>query len=78
MTSGSTANIYFNGGTLQATAAGGLLQYSGTFNAYVQSGGAVIDSNGNIIYDQPFAAHDPALGATADGGLTKVGSGEFT
>ena len=64
----ATGDIYFNGGTLQATANGSdFLQSSGggTFNAYVQAGGAVIDSQGNDITLNLPLVHDPALGSTA-------------
>ena len=78
--SGTTGNIYFNGGALQAAAASGdFLQSTGggTLSAYVQAGGAVIDSNGNNITINLPLQHDPALGSAADGGLTKVGSGSL-
>jgi autotransporter-associated beta strand protein len=75
---GATGNIYFNGGTLQATASSSnFINAGGTFNAYVQSGGAVFDSNGNnITVGVPLQhyAGSPAL----DGGLTKVGEGTLT
>ncbi len=70
--SGTTGNLYFNGGTLQATASSSdFISAGGTLTAYVQSGGAVIDSNGNnITISQPLL-HD-ASGPAVDGGLTKV------
>ena len=56
-----TGNIYFNGGTLQARTAGQLLQYT-QLNAYVQAGGAVIDSNGNsLVWINTSLQHDPSL-----------------
>jgi len=74
---GTTGNLYFNGGTLQATANSGLISASGTLNAYVQAGGAVIDSNGyNTTFNQPLL-HDPS-GPPLDGGLTKQGTGILT
>jgi autotransporter-associated beta strand protein len=79
--SGSTGNLYFNGGRLQATAASSdFLQSSGggLLNAYVQAGGAMIDTNGNEIAINLPLAHDPGLGSSQDGGLTKVGSGVLT
>jgi fibronectin-binding autotransporter adhesin len=76
--SGATGNVWFNGGTLQATAgSANFISAGGTLNAYVQSGGAVIDSNGNnITINQPLQ-HD-ITGQAADGGLTKVGAGMLT
>ena len=70
---GTTGNLYFNGGTLQATASStDFISSSGTLKAYVQAGGAVIDSNGyNITVNQPLL-HD-ASGPALDGGLTKAG-----
>jgi len=76
---GTTGNLYFNGGRLQATASSSdFLQSSGggTLNAYVQAGGAVIDSNGYTIAINLALLHD-ASGPVLDGGLTKVGSGKL-
>ena len=77
---GATGNIYFNGGTLQAMAANTdfLQSTGGTLNAYVQAGGAVIDTDGNVVAINQSLAHDPALGAAPDGGLKKVGNGSLT
>jgi autotransporter-associated beta strand protein len=73
--SGTTGNIYFNGGTLQATASSSnFINANGTFNAYVESGGAVIDSNGNNISVGVPLQHYPG-GPAVDDGLTKVGAG---
>ena len=77
---GATGNIYFNSGVLQASASSSdFLQSSGggTLNAYVQAGGAMIDSNGNDITLNLPLLHDPALGSTPDGGLTKLGAGSL-
>jgi len=74
---GTTGNLYFNGGTLQATASSSdFLQSSGggALNTYVQTGGAVIDSNRYNIAINLALLHDPS-GPVLDGGLTKVGSG---
>ena len=73
---GTTGIIYFDGGTLQATAdSNDFVAAGGNLNAFVQSGGAVIDSDGNDITISAPLQHDPTLGSTPDGGLTKVGEG---
>jgi autotransporter-associated beta strand protein len=71
----TTGYLEFNGGALQATASSSnFISASGTLHAYVQSGGAVIDSDGNnITISQPLL-HDPSL-LSHDGGLSKVGAG---
>ena len=78
-TAGSTGTIYFNGGTLQANAASGNFIASGgtssTMTAYVRGGGTKIDSNSYAITVSQDLLHDPALGGTVDGGLTKLGDG---
>jgi autotransporter-associated beta strand protein len=69
-----TSSLYFNGGTLEATASNSQF-ISGLSAAYVQAGGATINSNGfKVSVSQPLL-HDPALGATPDGGLLKSGAG---
>jgi fibronectin-binding autotransporter adhesin len=70
----STGYLYFNGGVLQATA--GNISYMATsqLNAYVQAGGAIIDTNGNNIQCNNVISTDPALIGT-DGGLIKRGAG---
>jgi len=74
-TLGSTFN--FNGGTLILRNAGTnfLLGFS---TQTVKAGGALINTQ---AFDATFAqaiVHDSTLGATADGGLTKSGSGALT
>ncbi len=66
--------VNLNGGVLRAgTDQTPLLQALTAVN--VQAGGAVIDTqNFGVNLDQPLN-HDPALGATPDGGLTKRGAG---
>ena len=44
----------------------------------VQSGGAIIDDGGFAITIAALLLHDPTLGATPDGGLTKLGAGSLT
>ena len=69
----------FNGGRLRASQnnASFLPGFSG-LTTLVKAGGAVIDDNGFSITTLSSLAHDPALGATSDGGLTKLGSGTVT
>jgi autotransporter-associated beta strand protein len=73
--------IYFNGGTLRATAdsttAGGFLAFGSLahFNAYVQSRGAVIDTNSHDVLIASALSADP--GSTG-GGLMKLGAGKLT
>lgn len=71
---GSTATFNFNGGTLQATATS-TTYMTGLTNAFVKSGGAVIDtSTFNITIGQALLTDAVSLG----GGLTKLGSGTLT
>jgi len=75
------AALNFNGGTLKATdnnSATNFIPYSVNLTSRVQAGGAVIDSNGFNITIADNLEHDTALGATADGGLTKNGTGTLT
>jgi autotransporter-associated beta strand protein len=78
----STANlnvIYYNGGVLKAgmnnTA---FLPVLSSQSNYVQAGGAIIDDGGFAITIVGPLIHDPALGSTPDGGLTKLGAGTLT
>ena len=65
-----TGIFSFNGGLLQATVGASSTFISGLTNAYVQSGGANIDTNGqNITISQPL------LDGGGGGGLTKYGLG---
>ncbi len=73
---GGPSTINFNGGTLQSTVSNGNL--ISVNNAYVQAGGAVFDTMANGVVINQALQHDPALGATLDGGLTKIGSGALT
>jgi autotransporter-associated beta strand protein len=86
-TNGSeTATFNFNGGTLQArqnnaafisqSGPGGPAAGSNiVLNLIVQSGGAVINSAGFNVTNLLALQHDATLGATPDGGLTKLGAG---
>jgi fibronectin-binding autotransporter adhesin len=69
----SLGTLYFNGGTLQATA-DSTNYIVGVANLYVQTGGAKIDTNGHNI----TIASGLWSGTSPDGGLTKVGSGNLT
>jgi autotransporter-associated beta strand protein len=87
-TAGSgTANFNFNGGTLQAqadqTSGNGWFETatSGNFQVVtttVKVGGAKIDTGTFTTNINTVLAHDSALGATADGGLTMSGSGTLS
>jgi autotransporter-associated beta strand protein len=71
------SQFYFNGGTLQAAKANANFLSSLTA-AYVSTNGAIIDDGGNAVSVNQPLVHDPALGGTADGGLTKHDSGTLT
>ncbi len=79
-----TATLYFNGGTLQRnsnTPADNLIdQFSPITNAYITTGGGIIDNNSLsfTLNSNVLLQHDPALGGTADGGLLFKGSGTVT
>ena len=66
--------FYFNGGTFKPTA--NTTAFSGLTAAYVQGGGAILDSNG---YSYTFAqALLTGVASGTDGGLTKNGLGTVT
>ena len=71
----STFNL--NGGTLQASSPSATF-FQGITNAVVQSGGALVNTAGNNVTVAQNLLHDPLLGMTADGGLTKSGAGTLT
>ncbi|MES2707219.1 MAG: autotransporter-associated beta strand repeat-containing protein [Verrucomicrobiota bacterium] len=72
-----TSTFQFDGGTLKAVGDNPLF-LEGLDNAVVQDGGAVIDTNAFAITINQALTHDRALGTTADGGLTKTGTGTLT
>lgn len=76
---GIDAVLNFNGGTLQARQdSTTFIAALGQFTANVQAGGALVDTQGfNVTISAPLV-HDAALGATLDGGLTKIGTGALT
>ncbi len=74
---GPNCFLNLNGGTLLPNADTTIFMPSNLV-AKVQAGGAKFDTDGyNITVAAPLI-HDTALGATADGGLTKNGSGTLT
>ena len=68
-----TSTFNFNGGLLQAISGATSPFMSGLTNAYVQGGGANIDSNG-----QSITISQPLLDGGGGGGLTKYGLGTLT
>ena len=70
----ATSNLNFNGGLITSSSSTSTW-ISGITKAYVKAGGALIDTNGHTPTVAQVLAHDPALGATPDGGLTKSGAG---
>ncbi|NLE37897.1 MAG: hypothetical protein GX621_07720, partial [Pirellulaceae bacterium] len=71
-----SATLNFNGGVLMATANGTLVGNAGAtpvLNAVVQTGGAIIDTNGRDV-----AVAIPLLDGGGGGGLTKLGGGTLT
>ena len=71
---GGSGILDFNGGTLQAS--GSSAEFlNGLSAAYIQAGGATINTGGYAVLIGQSLAHDPALETTSDGGLTKIGTG---
>jgi autotransporter-associated beta strand protein len=73
--------VNFNGGVLKAGTNNSTFfpgSAAGTSTNVVQAGGAIIDDGGFAIGIASPLLHDPALGATRDGGLTKLGAGTLT
>jgi autotransporter-associated beta strand protein len=76
---GLNSTLNFNGGKLKATAANAaFLPVLTGLTANVSTNGAVIDDGGFAITLAQVLAHHAALGAAADGGLTKLGTGTLT
>ena len=81
----STSTFRFNGGTLQASASDNpgaasnpSTFFSGVTNAYVGTGGAIIDTQAFNVTVASALTPDPANGNATDGGLTKNGAGTLT
>ena len=71
--------INFNGGVLEAAANNtAFLPVLSSQSNYVQASGAILDDGGFAITIAAPLLHDPALGATVDGGLIKQGAGSLT
>src|SRR4030095_6179327 len=81
---GNTAPFNFNGGTLKASASSATFFQGNTgtpvvpITTIVKSGGAIIDTDTNVISILEPLQHDSSLGSTPDGGLTKRGIGTLT
>ncbi len=73
---GGTGYLYFNGGTLQISGAGGSIAATngGNLSLYLGQSGATIDTNGNSIQALVPLVPNPSLVGT-DGGLIKLGAG---
>ncbi|MEI7535208.1 MAG: autotransporter-associated beta strand repeat-containing protein, partial [Verrucomicrobiae bacterium] len=78
---GTAATFNFNGGTLKANASSTTFFQGSTvapvipIATIVKSGGAIIDTETNSVSFLEPLQHDPTLGGTSDGGLTKLGTG---
>jgi autotransporter-associated beta strand protein/T5SS/PEP-CTERM-associated repeat protein len=72
-----SATFYFNGGVLRA-GAGNSAFLQGLSNAFVKAGGAFIHTQAFDVTVAQSLQHDPSLGASLDGGLTKQGAGVLT
>jgi autotransporter-associated beta strand protein len=71
--------IAFNGGVLKASTNNSSFLPAFNFSTnLVQAGGAKIDDGGFAITIAQPLIHDSSLGATPDGGLTKLGVGTLT
>ena len=67
--------LYLNGGVLQAAVNNS--NFLNNTNGLIQTGGAIINTNGNNITISSQLVPDPNL-STTDGGLTKQGAGTLT
>jgi autotransporter-associated beta strand protein len=72
--------VNFDGGTVQprgAQPARFSTYISGLTHAYLKAGGVTLDTLADTLTIPQPLEHDPALGATLDGGLAKSGSGDL-
>ncbi len=72
-----TSTFNLNGGSLLANG-NNVAFFHGISITIVQSGGALVNTAGNNVGIAQSLLHDPTLGATVDGGLTKSGAGTLT
>jgi len=77
---GTQGSFNFNGGTLRAVATNtsDFFALNTGMLAIVRIGGATVDSNTFNILIPTALTHDIVLGATPDGGLTKIGVGTLS
>ena len=75
---GSVGTVYFNGATVLAKSSQANFVAEPTYNLVVSTNGAIIDTATYSIGISNALTHASALGATADGGLTKLGTGTLT
>ena len=75
---GSVGTVYFNGATVLAKSSQANFVAEPTYNLVVSTNGAIIDTSTYSIGISNALTHASALGATADGGLTKLGTGTLT
>lgn len=75
--SGTVSRVLLNGGEIVAGGNNGAF-LSDMTEALLQAGGVVVTVPSSWYYKTPQAfSHDPALGSTPDGGLTKRGTGSL-
>ncbi len=77
LTNAMTTEFNFNGGTLLALSNNAAF-LQGLTRANVNTNGAIIDSASYGVTIGQSLIHDAKLGATPDGGLTKLGAGTLT
>ncbi len=71
--------LTFNGGSLKASgSSASFLASLAGLTAIISTNGGILDDGGFAVTVAPPLTHDTTLGATADGGLTKVGNGTLT
>ena len=74
-----TGIVNFNGATVQATASTtGFTYVTNNMTYNISTNGLVFDSQAFSVTNGSPLVHNSVLGATADGGLTKIGTGTLT